>query len=177
MSLVGEELFKKNIRSCYPGAGMWLMTSFHYMTRHVSETFSLEDLAEGIGMSKFHLCREFRTTMRMPPFQWLWRFRLLIARELLRMPIRWDVQQIAFRCGYTSAAHFSRAFKRAYGVTPGRYRKRYLIERLPLREAECPLLDGLSCAVMRRAFEALTLEVLTRRSQDLSFSFRSSLET
>lgn len=165
MSLAYEELFKKLVRSCYPDAGIWLVTSFYFMTRHVSDKFSLEDLATGTGVSKFHLCREFRISMRMPPFQWLWRFRLLIARELLRMPLCWDVQQIAFRCGFTSAAHFSRSFKRAYGITPGRYRKRHFTGgRIPLRDAEHPLLDGLGCAVMRRAFETLTLEIISSGS-------------
>ena len=181
VSLVGEDLFRTIVRSCYPGAGVWLVTSFYYMTRHVSEKISLDDLAMGAGVSKFHLCREFSEAMRMPPFQWLWRFRLLLARELLKLPLCWDIQQIAYRCGFVSAAHFSRAFKRAYGITPGKYRRMYLNEQLPLREIDCPKLDGLSCAVMRSAFEKLTREITKTRSrpstQDLSFSLRSSLDT
>ena len=99
------------------------------MAEHVSERFSLEDVAVFSGTSKSHLCRAFRRQFAIGPFAWLWKFRTVLAAELLRSYIKWDIQQIGFKCGFSSSAHFSRAFKRVYGVTPGVYRKLCVRER------------------------------------------------
>lgn len=50
--------------------------------------------------------------------------RLERAREDLRRPIHADlgVAQVAYRCGFNSASHFSRCFKLRYGVAPSAYR-------------------------------------------------------
>jgi len=37
-----------------------------------------------------------------------------------------SITSIAFRCGFNSTAHFSRAFKALYGITPRDYRRRHL---------------------------------------------------
>lgn len=153
MNAFGDSILINTLRRSYPRAGVWLALTFYYMTRHVAEAFSLDDLASCSGVSKFNLCREFRNHTRLPPFQWLWRFRILLARELLSLPISWNIQEIAFRSGFSSPAHFSRAFKRVYGVSPGAYRRHVLMRRLDDTFVKPPLLDGFSCEVLRAAFE------------------------
>ncbi|MFC8728958.1 helix-turn-helix domain-containing protein [Streptomyces bacillaris] len=51
--------------------------------------------------------------------------RLAEARRRLADPAQYttSIQSIARRCGYTSAAHFSRSFSAAYGMAPREYRK------------------------------------------------------
>lgn len=45
------------------------------------------------------------------------------AHELLRNP-DFTVTEVGYRLGYTEPANFTRAFKRWFGLTPGRYRQR-----------------------------------------------------
>ncbi|MFE2292530.1 helix-turn-helix domain-containing protein [Streptomyces sp. NPDC059452] len=51
--------------------------------------------------------------------------RLTEARRRLADPAQYttSIQTIAQRCGYTSAAHFSRSFSAAYGMAPREYRE------------------------------------------------------
>ncbi|WP_027793879.1 helix-turn-helix transcriptional regulator [Paraburkholderia acidipaludis] len=55
---------------------------------------------------------------------WLLEERLLKARSMLREPqhILRSVEWIGYQCGFASAAHFHRAFKARFGLTPGRTR-------------------------------------------------------
>lgn len=57
----------------------------------------------------------------------LWKNRLPKARDGLVAPstIKYPINQIAYMCGFKSAAHFSRMFKSAYGCTPREYRDAY----------------------------------------------------
>jgi AraC-like DNA-binding protein len=54
----------------------------------------------------------------------LWKNRLPKARERLVDPStrKYPINQIAYMCGFKSAAHFSRMFKSNYGCTPRQYR-------------------------------------------------------
>jgi AraC family transcriptional regulator, positive regulator of tynA and feaB len=57
----------------------------------------------------------------------LWKNRLPKARERLVDPStrKYPINQIAYMCGFKSAAHFSRMFKSNYGCTPRQYRVTY----------------------------------------------------
>ncbi|MBF2937786.1 helix-turn-helix domain-containing protein, partial [Pseudomonas aeruginosa] len=52
--------------------------------------------------------------------------RLERARQLLASPQgrRLDVAEVAYRHGFSSQAHFARAFKARYGMTPSEARGR-----------------------------------------------------
>jgi AraC-like DNA-binding protein len=54
----------------------------------------------------------------MPPMRFLAHWRLQLAAVRLRESPR-SIAQIAYDIGYESEAAFSRAFKKAFGVTPG----------------------------------------------------------
>ncbi|NPV70062.1 MAG: helix-turn-helix domain-containing protein [Firmicutes bacterium] len=47
-------------------------------------------------------------------------------RELVRIgPVRDSITEIAFRWGFNDSAHFSKAFKRLFGLSPRDYQKRH----------------------------------------------------
>lgn len=100
----------------------WIEKVIHHMIHHFSEHLTLDDLANAVGMSKYNMCRQFSRYQGMPPLKWLWRFRALLASELLKLPLKWDIQEVAYACGFTSCAHFSRIFRESFGSTPSRYR-------------------------------------------------------
>jgi AraC-like DNA-binding protein len=84
----------------------------------------LEDVASELGISPRSRQRLFQG-IGATPSQWLETRRLeMIATELRssRHANR-SVTQIALSCGYNNLSHFSRVFKRRYGVSPSVYRK------------------------------------------------------
>jgi AraC-like DNA-binding protein len=52
--------------------------------------------------------------------RYVWESRLMLAADMLRRGDKGRVQisDIAYRCGFSTPAHFSRAFKHRYGVSP-----------------------------------------------------------
>jgi AraC-like DNA-binding protein len=85
---------------------------------------SLSDLAVGVGMSDTKLKRSFRAVFGKPIFRFYRDHRLEKAREYLENGDM-NVSEAAYRIGYLSLGHFSRAFSERFGITP----KKYLIER------------------------------------------------
>ncbi|RDK11931.1 helix-turn-helix domain-containing protein [Cupriavidus lacunae] len=52
------------------------------------------------------------------PIRWLWKMRLAACYRILSEGYVTSVTEVAFRLGFSDASHFSRAFKREFGVLP-----------------------------------------------------------
>jgi len=77
---------------------------------------ALGALAKEAGMSPFHFARVFAELTGAPPHRFLLNERLRRGAERLRQGDA--VTETAFAVGFSSAGHFSRAFRRRYGVSP-----------------------------------------------------------
>jgi AraC-like DNA-binding protein len=78
-------------------------------------------LAAQVGLSRAAFVRRFTTSVGQPPSTYLARWRLATAARRLRDSNE-SLVAIARAVGYSSEFTFSRAFNRAYGQRPGRYR-------------------------------------------------------
>lgn len=85
----------------------------------VTAPLPLSTLAAAVGLSPFYAARLFSRTVGMPPHAWRNQVRLNRAQALLRRGI--SVTEVAAEQGFTDQSHFTRHFKRAYGVAPGRW--------------------------------------------------------
>jgi AraC-like DNA-binding protein len=81
------------------------------------EPLTLEEIARRTGMSRSSLAEKFKALTSFTPMSYLAAWRMLRARELLGDPTL-SIGQIAVACGHRSAEGFSRAYKRAYGISP-----------------------------------------------------------
>jgi AraC family transcriptional regulator len=81
---------------------------------------TLDVLAREAGLSLTHFARAFKESVGRAPHQHLMLLRLERARRLLEAP---DValSDVAVRAGFADQAHFTRLFKRQFGVTPGAF--------------------------------------------------------
>jgi AraC-like DNA-binding protein len=79
-------------------------------------------LARAVGMSRPVLARRFTDKVGETPLGYLRKLRLGIATMLLHDTDQ-PLADIARSVGYTSEFAFNRAFQRARGVPPGRYRR------------------------------------------------------
>lgn len=81
-------------------------------------------MAAEFGVSRRQLYRLFEGEGTTPS-AWLWRLRLDLAHACLSNPVSGtrSITDIAFSLGFNDAAHFSRAFRRCFGVAPREYRR------------------------------------------------------
>ena len=80
----------------------------------------LESLAASEGVSPAHLVRSFRQETGIPPLAWLMQQRIAHARQLLR--VGKPITEAALDTGFADQAHFTKAFVRFMGMTPGQFR-------------------------------------------------------
>lgn len=81
---------------------------------------SLTELAQTVGLSTFHAARLFTRETGLAPHAWRNQMRLNHALRALRKGK--SVTEVAAASGFTDQSHFTRHFKRAFGVPPGRWR-------------------------------------------------------
>jgi AraC family transcriptional regulator len=93
-----------------------------YIENHLGQTLTLGELARVAALSEFHLARMFRTSFGLPPAAWIAQQRIERARTLLRTTAL-PFAQVAERCGYANASHFSHRFREAVGVAPTAFRQ------------------------------------------------------
>jgi AraC-like DNA-binding protein len=80
-----------------------------------------ERIAAELNMSVSSLTRAFQAS-RLSTMRYVWSMRLeRAARRLLADASHGAVKKIAYECGFANQAHFSRAFKARYGMTPREY--------------------------------------------------------
>ena len=84
--------------------------------------WTVDELARRVALSRSTLAERFTTLVGEPPMQYLTRWRLALAAQMLRSG-RDAIVRVAERSGYESEAAFSRAFKREFGVPPARWRR------------------------------------------------------
>ena len=92
------------------------------MHEHPSREWTLEELAQEVGLSRSAFHERFTLYLGQPPMQYLASWRIQLGASLLRESSR-VVASIALEVGYESEAAFSRAFKRAVGMPPGAWRR------------------------------------------------------
>ena len=110
------------------GKALW------FIENHFDRDISLDDIADAVGVSRFHMTRVFDTRMGMPVMTYVRARRLAVAAKRLAAGAP-DILSVALDAGYNSHEAFTRAFVTVYGVTPEAVRDRNLLDQLKLQEA------------------------------------------
>ncbi|MES0809543.1 GlxA family transcriptional regulator [Roseibium sp. SCPC15] len=105
------QMVPKKLRSC-----------IELMTENVSETLSLQEIADKLGASPRQLQRDFQKYLNCSPLEYYNKIRIDIARQLVcRTSMR--IIDIGVACGFSSASHFSKRYRSAHGVSPAQDRQ------------------------------------------------------
>lgn len=83
---------------------------------------SLDQVARQCRIDAAYLCRLFRRFDDQSPYQYLMRLKMTAAAQRLQAPDA-RVKEVAYALGFGDAFHFSRAFKKVFGVSPDAFRK------------------------------------------------------
>ena len=92
-----------------------------FMENHYMEDITIEQVLEISHYSQRHFIRLFSAVYNITPQKYLMNIRIRRACALLRES-RLPITEIALRCGFSDSNYFSRAFRKAYGITPSQYR-------------------------------------------------------
>ena len=99
-----------------------------WIEQNLDHPLTLDQIAARADLSTFHFSRLFTARMSRSVMAYV-RGRKLVrgARRLCDEP---DLQlvDLAFDCGFESQEAFTRAFKRVFGVAPGRFRSGFAVE-------------------------------------------------
>lgn len=98
---------------------------FAFIEEHYASPITLEQLAKVLSVSEQHTCLLFRQTTGLRPFEYITRFRLRKAKELLLQQPTLPVKSVAERVGYEHVSYFIKRFKMQEGITPSRFRQIY----------------------------------------------------
>jgi AraC-like DNA-binding protein len=93
-----------------------------WIDAHSHVPIDLEAAAAEAGLSPFHFLRVFSKVLGVTPHQYLVRARLRRAARLLAEDDR-AVTDVALEVGFADLSNFVRTFRRAAGVSPGRFAK------------------------------------------------------
>lgn len=93
--------------------------SIQMMYGEVAYPWSIEELCGRVAMSRSAFSKRFKTLVGHAPLKYLLRWRMRVARNMLRQGT--SVAAVAQDVGYASESAFRHAFKRLYGHAPRRY--------------------------------------------------------
>jgi AraC-type DNA-binding domain-containing proteins len=102
-----------------PSARRAVLACRDYLDAHADEHVSSGELEEVAGIGRYELARQFRRTLGTSPHRYLVMRRLDRARRELRAGA--GLADAAAAAGFSDQAHFTRHFKKTYGMTPGRW--------------------------------------------------------
>ncbi len=104
-----------------PHTGALVKRAILYFNLHAATPIARWKLAQAVNLSEDYLTRIFHRETGFSPWEYLSRYRIILASELL---IRSDdtIHEIALQTGFQDQAYFCRVFKKVHGLPPGKYR-------------------------------------------------------
>lgn len=99
----------------------WVKNTILYIKNHLSDKLTLDAIARHVGISKYHLSREFKDLTGQTVFEMVNLIRCKEARRLIVSGA--SVSEAASACGFENASYFSRCFKNLFGVLPSKCKR------------------------------------------------------
>ncbi len=109
--------FKKE-KTSWP---MKIQEATENMEKNYEHIQSLEEIAEFVGLSKYHFTRIFRKATGYSPIEYLTKIRMEQAVKLLRHTDL-SIDEIAREIGYSNGSYFIKVFRQWIGFPPGEFR-------------------------------------------------------
>jgi AraC-like DNA-binding protein len=99
----------------------YIKEAISFVEQHFQDDISVEDMAAFCGLNRSYFGKIFHDNMGKSPQEFLISYRMTKATELLKLT-KLSIADIGQTVGYPNQLHFSRAFKKVYGVSPREWR-------------------------------------------------------
>jgi AraC family transcriptional regulator len=90
-----------------------------FIQNNLNNSLSVEEIADSVGMSYYHFIRTFKDNMGVSPAKFHMLQRIEKAKEMLNCGEK--IIDVAIELGFSNQAHFSNAFVKFVGITPGKF--------------------------------------------------------
>ena len=120
--LIGESGYKT--KSSKKIADVYVSQAISYIHKNYQNPITVQEIADFLSLNRSYLTELFLKTVHLSPQQFLVKYRMTKACELLdhtSLPI----EHIAYSCGYSSTFSFSKAFRKVNGLSPSQYRQEH----------------------------------------------------
>lgn len=94
-----------------------------YFEENYAQKISLDQIAGNMYLSPFYISKIFKAETGETPIHWLIEIRMEKAKALLLEEPSLSIQEVSARVGYEDAYHFSKLFKKKFGVAPSGMRR------------------------------------------------------
>jgi len=94
----------------------FVKNTLDYINQNYSQPISLDEISAYVGVSKYHMCREFKKYTSYSPLEYRNLVRCQSAKQLIDSGS--NVSSAAHSCGFTSLSHFSEVYKQYMGKLP-----------------------------------------------------------
>ncbi len=98
-----------------------LLPLLDYIDEHITEQMTLSDLAEILSVTPQHLCRTFKETLSMRPFEYITRRRIQISKRYLA-DRNMKIAAVGQMVGIRDVSYYCYNFKKLEGITPNEFR-------------------------------------------------------
>jgi len=100
----------------------YVKDGIQYIHHHFTDDINLDDIAEHVGVSKYHFSRVFKDVTSITINQYINSLRCNQARQLL-LTTELPVSEVAEQTGFRSVSYFTKAYKRSFNQTPSEARR------------------------------------------------------
>lgn len=129
--LMFVEILRQYMQQVPAGRGGWLVglndvhvgKAIRLMHAKPAQSWTVEELARETGSCRSVLAERFTRLLGESPMRYLARWRIHLAKQMLREGVAVSVADVAASVGYESEAAFNRAFRRVEGSPPATWRK------------------------------------------------------
>ena len=116
----------------------WLGLLLDYLDDTFEQEWSLHNIAAEVGVHPVYLCRSFSEQFGCTLGEYIRKLRMLRGWQLLAIGNS-SLAEVASQSGFADQSHFTRLFKKQFGLAPGEYRR--------LSPPDTPLKHKLLCSL------------------------------
>ncbi len=99
----------------------YIQEAVHFIEKNYHRELSVEELADICKLNRSYFSKIFKEFTDCTPQEFIIRYRLAKAADQMKLTND-SIGEISAKCGYPNQLHFSRAFKKRYGVSPREWR-------------------------------------------------------
>lgn len=119
------EYIKNNVNNGSEDIHPAVRVAMRYVQENYQKNITLFSISDVVNLTSVYFCILFKRETGVTFIDYLNKFRVDTAKKMLK-DTRFNINEIAEKCGYQDSRYFSRTFKKIIGITPSEYRSRQL---------------------------------------------------
>ncbi len=117
-----EAILRHIQKESAPASAQYAERAVDFIEEHYQYDISIQDIADELGISRFHLCRVFKESRGVTLLEYIAEVRMERAKRLLE-ETELSVGEVARQVGFNNVTYFHKRFKQSFGITPSQLRR------------------------------------------------------